>query len=158
MSQHSDKSGPILIHATSVALGPRAVLIRGPSGSGKSDLALRFLSSQGALPGNDQPRRLIADDQTELCREGNVLIARCPAAIAGKIEVRGVGIIPVTTMLNSAIIALIVDLVSSPANVPRLPLKTQSETLLGVTIPKLPLYPFAASAPLKLALALALAE
>ena len=60
------------------------MLLRGPSGAGKSDLALRLIEA-GA--------RLIADDQTELAREGKTVIARAPARIAGLIEARGLGIV-----------------------------------------------------------------
>ena len=72
------------VHATSVAMRQgrswRAVLLRGPSGSGKSDLALRLI---------DAGARLIADDQTELVRAGKAVIASAPARIAGLIEARG---------------------------------------------------------------------
>ena len=74
----------MLVHATCVALRPRgrswrAVLLRGPSGAGKSDLALRLIEA-GA--------RLVADDQTELVRRGNSVVASAPAGIAGLIEAR----------------------------------------------------------------------
>ena len=78
----------MLIHATSVAVRTRgqwrAMLLRGPSGSGKSDLAVRLLQAGG---------RLLADDQTHLARRGGALIASPPPALAGLIEVRGVGIV-----------------------------------------------------------------
>jgi len=60
------------------------VLLRGPSGSGKSDLALRLI---------DDGARLIADDQTHLAKKGHALIATPPPAIAGMIEVRGIGVV-----------------------------------------------------------------
>ena len=69
------------LHATAVAIGGVAVLIEGPSGSGKSDLALRLID-RGAV--------LISDDQTLLIRAGSRLLARPPQTIAGKLEVRGV--------------------------------------------------------------------
>ena len=78
--------GRILVHATAVAIDGRALLLRGPSGAGKSDLALRLI---------DAGARLIADDQSVLRREGGRLLAAVPAAIAGLIEVRGVGILRV---------------------------------------------------------------
>src|SRR5262249_10210087 len=78
----------MLVHATSLALKGggrwRAVLLRGPSGAGKSDLALRLI---------DRGARLIADDQTHLARKGRALVATAPPAIAGMIEVRGIGIV-----------------------------------------------------------------
>lgn len=75
-----------LCHATCVAIGGRAVLIEGPSGSGKSDLALRLID-RGAV--------LIADDQTQVRAENGRLYAYAPATIAGQMEVRGMGIVRV---------------------------------------------------------------
>lgn len=74
-----------LIHASTVAFGPQGgVLIEGPSGSGKSGLALALVA-QGA--------DLVADDRTVIFAQGAALYARAPAAIAGLIEVRGLGLI-----------------------------------------------------------------
>src|SRR5262249_13386596 len=67
----------VLVHGTTVALQGEGVLLRGPSGSGKSDLALRLI---------DGGARLVADDQTEIERTPNGLMACSPATIAGKIE------------------------------------------------------------------------
>ena len=82
----------IRVHGTTVALQGEGVLLRGPSGSGKSDLALRLI---------DAGARLVADDQTELKRAADGLVARSPAAIAGRIEVRGVGILDVPTVASA---------------------------------------------------------
>src|SRR5580658_5234693 len=79
----------LLVHATAVAIGARAVLLRGPSGSGKSDLALRLI---------DAGARLVADDRCQLSREADAIVVRAPAAIAGLIEVRGIGILGVDTV------------------------------------------------------------
>jgi len=133
----------ILVHGTTVALGGEGVLLRGPSGSGKSDLALRLI---------DGGARLIADDQTELTRTPNGLIAGCPAAIAGKIEVRGVGILRVPTM-ESAPLRLVIDLVP-PDRVERLP-EPQFCEYLQCSLPLLALAPFEASTPAKIRVALA---
>src|SRR5437868_3206290 len=100
----------ILVHGTTVALEGEGVLLRGPSGGGKSDLALRLI---------DAGARLVADDQTEIACEAQALVARSPQTIAGRIEVRGVGIIKVPTM-PSAPVRLAVDLVA-PDRVERLP-------------------------------------
>ena len=143
-------SEPVLVHATCIAVdgggGPRGILLRGPSGAGKSDLALRMI---------DQGARLVADDQCSLTRNGDAaaahLIARAPAAIAGALEVRGLGLRDVPS-LAEAPVALIVDLVAADA-VERLP-ETAHEEILGVTVSRLALDPFAASAPAKLRLAL----
>lgn len=74
----------ILLHATTVALNGRAVLLTGASGAGKSSLALRLITL-GAW--------LVADDQTLLSVQGHRLIAKSPDTIAGMIEARGVGLL-----------------------------------------------------------------
>ncbi len=139
----------MFMHATSVALKAGArwhgVLLRGPSGSGKSDLALRLIED-GA--------RLIADDQTHLSKKGRTLIASPPPVLAGMIEVRGIGIVklPRQRLLAAARLALLVDLVR-PDAVERMP-EPVHETVEDVELPRLLLAPFEASAPAKLRLAL----
>ncbi len=144
----------LLVHATCVALRPprttyiegwRAVLLRGPSGAGKSDLALRLIEAGG---------RLVADDQTQIARYGKALIASAPAALAGLMEVRGVGIVKLSVhqLLSRAPLSLLVDLVV-PDRIERLP-EAAEEMLLGVGLPVLALAPFEASAAAKLRLAL----
>ena len=140
--------GKQLIHATCVALdgpeGPCGVLLRGPSGSGKSDLALRLI---------DQGARLVADDQCELSVRGSVrIVARAPAVLAGQIEARGLGIVEAPRLVEVSV-ALIVDLVPGDT-VERLP-EAVEETILGVALPRIALDPFEASTPAKLRLALA---
>jgi HPr kinase/phosphorylase len=131
----------ILVHATAVAIGDRAVLIRGPSGAGKSDLALRLI---------DGGARLVADDQSELQRIGERILVRAPAAIAGLLEVRGMGIVRIEA-LPEAMLALVVDLRPAP-DIERLP-DIRGEDLLGLTVPAISLAPFEASAAAKLRLA-----
>ena len=140
----------VLVHATCVALrlrgrSWRAVLLRGPSGSGKSDLALRLIEA-GA--------RLVADDQTELVRKGKAVIASSPARIAGLIEARGVGIVKLARdkRVVRAPVCLLVDLAPA-ARIERLP-EPARERLLDIDLPVLTLAPFEASAPAKLRLAL----
>lgn len=130
-----------LAHGTCVAIDGAGVLLRGPSGSGKSDLALRLI---------DGGATLVADDQVAISERDGVLIAEAPAALRNLLEVRGVGIVACPT--QSAPLALLVDLVA-PALVPRLP-EAKSETLEGVDLPVLALTPFEASAPAKLRQAL----
>jgi HPr kinase/phosphorylase len=140
-----------LVHGTCVALGKRAALLRGESGSGKSDLALRFL----ALPGNEELRPyLVADDQVwvEAASDGQVM-ASVPETLAGLIEVRGLGIAEMP-FLSTAPLVLVCDLVAVD-QMPRLPPDPWDRTVLaGVPLPSLILSAFEASAPLKLRMAL----
>jgi HPr kinase/phosphorylase len=140
-----------LVHGTCVALGRRGVLLRGSVGAGKSDLALRFMAlpGDGALcPG------LVADDQVYVtANPDGTLTASAPPTIAGKIEVRGLGIMQVP-FLPEAELVLVCDLVGSKG-VPRMPLESaKTMVIAGVPLPTLRLAPFEASAPLKLKMAL----
>lgn len=132
-----------LVHGTALAIGNWAILLRGPSRAGKSDLALRLMEA-----GAD----LISDDQVELCKAGEFLTASAPASIAGLLEVRGVGIVKRPHRENVAL-ALLIDLVS-PDDVPRMP-DAQTEAVLGIELPILRLAAFEASTPAKIKLALA---
>jgi serine kinase of HPr protein (carbohydrate metabolism regulator) len=132
----------MLVHATAVAIDGKAILLRGPSGTGKSDLALRLI---------DGGARLVADDQAELRRAGIAVLVAAPAAIAGLIEVRGIGILKVDR-LEEAPVALCVDLVS-PAQIERLP-NSRFENVLGVEIPLVALWAFEPSAAAKVRFAL----
>src|SRR5260370_36131029 len=121
----------MFVHATSVAMKTgrrwRAVLLRGPYGSGKSDLAFSLIEGGP---------RLIADDQTHLAKKGHALIASPPPALAGMIEVRGVGIVKLARgqLLAEAALALLVDLVR-PEEVERMP-EPPRETLQDVAPPR----------------------
>lgn len=132
----------IRVYGTSVALGRDGILIRGPSGSGKTDLALRLI---------DQGARLVADDQTELQLDGDGIAMTAPAAIAGQIEVRGIGILRVPCVATAPL-RIVVDLVPSAA-VERMP-EPRTCMLLGKTVPLIALAPFEASVVAKLRLAL----
>ncbi len=139
-----------LVHGTCVAFGAHAALLRGGSGSGKSDLALRFLAL--AADGDLAPR-LVADDQVVVEVEAGTLKVSAPEALAGKLEVRGLGIMTLP-YAEHAKLALIVDLVARD-EVPRMPPEPLPRiTLLGVRVPNLQLAPFEVSAPLKLKMAL----
>jgi serine kinase of HPr protein (carbohydrate metabolism regulator) len=132
----------LLVHATAVAIDGGAVLLRGPPGCGKSDLALRLI---------DRGAQLIADDQALLVRRDAHILVRAPATIAGLIEVRGIGILRLDP-LDEMRLALLVDLVPA-AQVERLP-EPRLETILGLAIPLLALAPFEASGAAKLRFAL----
>jgi HPr kinase/phosphorylase len=139
-----------LIHGTCVAFGAYAALLRGASGSGKSDLALRFLA---LAPEAEHVPMLVADDQVFVEARGNVLIASVPPTIAGKLEVRGAGIIELPHV-EHAELALVVDLVGA-RDVPRMPSEPWEQTMIaGRSVARIGLAPFEASAPLKLKLAL----
>ena len=132
----------IRVHGTAVALGGDGILLRGPSGSGKSDLALRLI---------DEGARLVADDQSEIVLAGEQLELRCPATIAGLLEVRGVGILRVPAV-ETAPLRLVVELAASD-DIERLP-EPQFCQFLGRSVPVLALAPFEASATAKLRFAL----
>ena len=148
---------PELVHGTCVALGRTAALLRGPSGSGKSDLALRFLFLARRGPAALEAPILVADDQVYLTRKGARLAAAAPQSIRGKIEVRGIGIVEVKSAADAEL-ALVVDLVASSADLERLPDEKATTRLLGLDIPLLRLSPWEAAAPIKLAIALARAK
>jgi len=129
------------VHASTVASDGRAVLISGPSGSGKSDLALRLL---------DRCFTLVSDDQTIVRREGDRLIASAPPTIKGKLEIRGVGIVEMDT-LDDVPVALFVELTSE---IMRLPDDRRERPVLGVSLPLVSVDALTASAASKVALAL----
>jgi HPr kinase/phosphorylase len=120
------------IHASAVLIGARAVLIQGPSGSGKSRLALAMIEAAdtGALPF----ARLVGDDRVHVTASHGRLLVRPADAIAGRIEVRGVGI---RTMEyeRAAVVGLVVDL---GADGERMPSAQTMETVVeGIRLPRL---------------------
>jgi serine kinase of HPr protein (carbohydrate metabolism regulator) len=140
------------LHGTAIAVAGRAVLIRGPSGAGKSDLALRIVAGGVRWPRESGEPLLVADDQVEVALENGALMVSAPATIAGRLEVRGVGIVTVPHV-PKARLALVVDLVERE-RVSRLP-EPDSTVVLGVALPRFALDAFSASAPLKVLVALA---
>ena len=145
MPPGEEPASGLVVHATAVAIGAAGVLLRGPSGSGKSDLALRLIDG-GAL--------LVADDQVSLRREGGRLIAgyplAAPARLRGCLEVRGLGLVPVA-MAAAAPLDLVIDL-QPGVPVERLPAPAIAG-YLGVGLPLLRLDPFLASAAAQVRLA-----
>lgn len=128
-------------------------LLRGAPGSGKSDLALRFISLFGARDAGAKRACLVADDQVLLSRKAQGIVARSPETIAGRLEVRGVGIVEVSHCDRAPLI-LIVDLAAGE-DVPRMaPDPLPCDDILGVHIPVLKLNPFEHSSPVKLKLVL----
>src|SRR5687767_4858699 len=109
-------------HASTVAVDGRAVLIGGPSGSGKSDLALRLL---------DRGFTLVSDDRTIVRKDGTRLVASAPETIKGKLEIRGVGIVEMPSVQDVPL-ALVVELRS---DVQRMPDDSRERLILGVGVP-----------------------
>jgi len=113
------------IHASAVLVGARAVLIRGPSGCGKSRLALELIAA--ARGGPLRFARLVGDDRVHVDAAHGRLVVRPAAALAGMIELRGVGILKLPYE-PSAVVGLVVDLAAAAE---RLPDAKQSRLELG---------------------------
>ena len=123
---------PATIHGSAVLLGETGILIRGASGSGKSTLLLDLLA---ANPGG---ARLVADDRVIVTAVNGRILADVPAAIAGLVEMRGVGLLS-RPYVAPVVIRLVVDL-ASPEACPRLPEAEEEEAetaLEGVVLPRL---------------------
>lgn len=130
-----------LVHGTAVALNGNGILFVGPSGSGKSDLALRLI---------DRGSVLVSDDVVILSGTGNGLTIGTAPNIEGKIEVRGIGICTVQ-YVPSALLKLVVAL---SEKIERLPDENRTIELLGVNLPLIELGPFEISTALKVEIAL----
>jgi serine kinase of HPr protein (carbohydrate metabolism regulator) len=128
------------LHATSVAIDGQVVLIEGPSGSGKSDLALRLID-RGAI--------LVSDDISLVARVDGVLQVRAPDTIRARMEVRGIGIVelPQTTVAPLALVVRLAEIV------PRMPERRQRR-IAGVDVREVMIDPRPASAPILVELAL----
>jgi len=128
------------IHASLAVVEGKGVLLRGKSGSGKSDLLLRLLENKKAL--------LVADDVVELQKSGKKVTGHAPLNLRGLLEVRGVGIAKYDFVPETEI-NLLVNLQDSAENIRRLPQIAQ-ELILGVEIPAIDLYAKEVSAPEKI--------
>jgi len=139
-------STSLRIDGVAVAIDSQAVLLRGPSGSGRSDLALRLI---------DEGAKLISDEQVDLHRDGDRLMVGAPAAmppdLKGVIEARGVGLVSVPHVDCLMPLAWIIDMADAAA-IERMPAAETAE-YLGIAAPLLRLDPFAVSATAKLRLA-----
>jgi HPr kinase/phosphorylase len=129
------EAGGASIHASAVLVGNRAVLIRGPSGSGKSRLAFDLILA--GRSGQIAPAMLIGDDRVHLEASEDQLIVRPAPALAGLIEIRGLGIRR-CDFAKEAVVGLVVDLDAADAG--RLP---PPESLLtqigGIKLPRIPI-------------------
>jgi HPr kinase/phosphorylase len=124
-----------MVHASAVLVGERALLIRGPSGSGKSRLAFALLDA--ARAGILSYARLVADDRVKIFAAGGRLLAAAPETIRGMIEIRGLGIQRVDCE-PLALVGLVVDLAAEDGA--RLPETSRGEVeILGVKVPRLPI-------------------
>lgn len=142
MTDASNQDGTTaLIHVTSVAIDNQAVLLMGKSGAGKSDLALRLI---------DRGAQLISDDYTRCQRRDGQLFAFAPPTIAGKMEVRYIGLVAIPHVHNVPV-ALAISLDDKPQ---RMPDQSVQIDILGISLPVFPLDAFEASAPIKVELAL----
>ncbi len=112
----------LTLHATTVAVEGRGILITGPAGAGKSSLALALMAL-GA--------RLVADDQTILTAEGAALVATCPPSLHGMIEARGIGILRADAV-ERAVVTVAVDMGQTETE--RLP-EHRDVTYLGRMVP-----------------------
>ncbi|MBT3917261.1 MAG: hypothetical protein HN731_14510 [Rhodospirillaceae bacterium] len=130
------------LHATAIAIDGLGVIIRGPSNSGKSDLALRLI---------DEGAELVADDRVDIEKNGTGLELSAPENLHGLIEVRGVGV-AVIGAAQKAPLNLIVDLKPSQ-HIERMP-EQGEESIEGISIPVVELDPFEASTVAKIKLAL----
>jgi len=123
---------PSTIHASAVLVGARAVLIRGPSGSGKSRLAFDLVSAAG---GPLLFARLVADDRAEVAAADGRLLVRPAPSLAGHIEMRGVGIRRLAYE-PIAVVGLVVDLAATDAQ--RLPDPEQARAVIeGIALTRL---------------------
>src|SRR5438105_4157711 len=120
------------IHASAVLVGARAVLIRGPSGSGKSRLALALIDAAraGVIPF----ARLVADDRAYVEAMNGRLLVRPAERLAGLIEVRGLGLrrLPFEPV---AVVGLVVDLEAAAERMPPAPVRTCM--IAGIAVPRL---------------------
>ena len=120
-------SAALNVHGSGVVAGGTGILLRGPSGSGKSILALLLIE--------EMEGRLVADDRLDLVREGDEVMMAAPPAIAGMIELRGRGIVRLPHAERAAV-HLVIDLVPELIRMPDEP--AFSTELMGLLLPRCP--------------------
>ena len=135
------------LHANCVRIGAHAVLLRGPSGSGKSGLSLRLISTGGFL---------VSDDRTNLVARDGRLIACAPEPIAGLCEVRGIGVVRGLPQKSEGDVRVLIDLGDDPTQVERMP-EPEYEEFCGIAVPRWTLCASDLAIEAKIGVALALA-
>lgn len=143
-----------MLHGTCLSVDGEGILLLGPPGAGKSDLALRLVDQPGlGIDGILRDARLVADDQVVITRRGVDLQASAPTTLKGKLEIRGLGIAAVPAE-DDVTLRLAVHLAKS-ADIERLPdLAASRLEILGLGLPLVQIDPFAASAPARVRAAL----
>ncbi len=120
------------IHATAIAIGEAGILLRGPSGSGKSSLALALIALAGR---SGRFARLVADDRVALTAAGGRLLARPVAPLEGVVERRGLGLTP-QPFIGATVVRLLVDLLGEePARMPEP--EELVDRIAGLDLPRL---------------------
>lgn len=129
----------VRLHASAISIDGKAVLLRGPSGIGKSDLALRLM---------DEGATLIADDYVELTTVNGHILLQAPKTIRGKMEIRGIGLIE-RPFAENVPLGLVCDLVIT-GSMDRLPEKDSHFHLDGLSVRLIQLEGQLPSAPAKI--------
>jgi HPr kinase/phosphorylase len=144
----------ISVHATCVSIGGRGVLLVGAPGSGKSDLALRLIDAPGRATGDAEMKTiLVSDDQVQIAKSADRLVASPPPALAGLLEIRGLGIVK-CRHLDSCELSLAVRLTSS-ATIERMPDPQFGKyEVAGGSLPLFAIDPASPSAPARIRAAL----
>ena len=145
----------MVVAGTTIARRGRGVLIRGASGSGKSDISLRAITQPMLLPGEDEAVTIdfVSDDQTVIKQNNEELNESAPETIAALIEARGIGLIA-WPCADAVTLALVAD--TEREGIKRLPEPRDSRCqLLDVALNRIDLIARENSSVVKLAIALA---
>lgn len=148
-------AGEMLLHATCVSIDGQGVLLLGPPGAGKSDLALRLIDAPGRGTGGALAiALLVSDDQVLVARNGSALFASPPAPTAGMLEMRGFGILRV--LFEPAVRLRLAVRLEPVARIERMPDAAQSRfEALGLALPQVMIDAAGASAAARVRAALA---